>query len=75
MEIITVIEVKQIAFEIESTAKGYAYYGNALYVAKGIPGLSKDDTALLDTWLRGARYDSWRDLQALSNKIAAMEAQ
>ena len=67
--------LKQIAFEIESTSLGYAYYGNALYVAKGIPGLTQDERALLDAWLSGRRPDSWRDLQALSNKIAAMEGQ
>ena len=67
--------LKQIAFEIESTALGYAYFGNALYVAKDIPGLTKDDVLLLDMWLGGRRPDSWRELQALSNKIAAMEDQ
>jgi len=44
-------------------------------VAKGIPGLTQDELALLDAWLSGRRPDSWRDLQALSNKIAAMEGQ
>lgn len=65
--------LKQIAFEIESTALGYTYFGNALYVAKGLPGLTQEDRSLLDAWLQGRRTDSWRSLQELSNKIAAME--
>lgn len=43
----------RIAWELDQTALGNAYYGNALYVSKGIPALSDDDRACLDRWLTG----------------------
>lgn len=43
----------QIARELESTAIGACYYGNALRVAKDIPGLTADDRALLDRYASG----------------------
>lgn len=43
----------QIARELEATATGAWYYGNALRVAKDIPGLTADDRALLDRYASG----------------------
>lgn len=43
----------RIAWELERTAMGDAFYGNALRVAKDIPGLTDDDRALLDRYATG----------------------
>jgi hypothetical protein len=45
----------QIAWELERTALGEAFYGNALRVAKGIQGLSDQDRSLLDRYATGAQ--------------------
>lgn len=52
----------RIAFELNATASGSAYFGNALRVAKDIPGLGDDDLALLDRWATGRQTasDSFR---------------
>lgn len=42
----------QIAAELDETARG-AFYGNALRVAKDIPGLDQDDRSMLDRWATG----------------------
>lgn len=43
----------QIAFELERTALGDGYYGNALRVAKDIHGVSDKDRSLLDRFATG----------------------
>jgi len=43
----------QIAFELERTAVGDGYYGNALRVAKDIHGLTDQDRHLLDRFATG----------------------
>lgn len=45
--------VAQIAFELERTAMGDGFYGNALRVAKDIPGVTDADRALLDRYATG----------------------
>lgn len=45
--------LKQIAWELERTAMGDSYYGNALLVAKDLPGISPEDRALLGRWADG----------------------
>ena len=44
---------KQIAWELEQIALGNSYYGNALRVAKDIPGMTADDRSLLDRYATG----------------------
>lgn len=61
---------KQIAWEIERTAMGDGYWGNALYVAKGLPSANAEDRALLDRYLTGAQTGRDRfALQDLAIKI------
>ena len=43
----------RIAWELERTAMGDGFHGNALRVAKDIPGLTDDDRALLDRYATG----------------------
>lgn len=45
--------VERIAWEMEQTALGNAFYGNALRVAKDIPSLSDEDLSLLDRFATG----------------------
>lgn len=44
---------RRIAWELERTALGDGYFGNALRVAKDLPGLTADDRGLLDRWAAG----------------------
>ncbi|MDD2741264.1 MAG: hypothetical protein PHV02_03265 [Rhodocyclaceae bacterium] len=62
---------RAIAAELAATALGQAYYGNALYVAVDMPGLSEDERLCLKRWLDGGqnRGDGFR-LQDISIKIA-----
>lgn len=46
---------KRIGWELERTALGDGYYGNALRVAKDIPGLTDQDRAVLDRYATGAQ--------------------
>lgn len=48
---------KQIANELEAAANGDRYCGNALYVARDIPGLSMEEIALLNRYLDGSATD------------------
>lgn len=43
----------RIAWELERTAMGDGYYGNALRVAKDMPDATAEDRALLDRWATG----------------------
>ncbi len=69
-------DLRRIAHELTLTAQGQAYYGNALYVAKGIPGLQPGHIAVLERWLSGAaQQKSNADgfaLQEISNLIFSM---
>jgi len=64
---------KQIAWELQSTAMGESYYGNALRVAKDIPGVTVDDRALLDRYAIGSQggmdYVALQDLAIRIFKI------
>ena len=44
---------KQIADELEATANGTSYFGNALYVARDFPWTTHNDRALLTRYLHG----------------------
>lgn len=44
---------RQIAWELERTAKGDGFYGNALRVAKDIPGVTAEERSLLDRYATG----------------------
>ena len=63
---------KQIAWELERTALGDGFYGNALRVAKDMPGVTADDRALLDRFATGmSRATDHVDLQDLAMRIYA----
>lgn len=65
---------KQIGWELERTALCDGFYGNALRVAKDLPGITSEERALLDRFSSGAQVggaDGW-DLQRLSKKIYFM---
>ncbi len=63
---------KQIAVELTATALGKSHFGNALRVAKDIPGVTPEDRSVLDRFATGANSasDGWR-LQEIANKIVA----
>ena len=61
---------KQIAWELERTALGDGFYGNALRVAKDLPGVTADDRALLDRFATGrSRSTDHVALQDLAVRI------
>ena len=59
-----------IANELNSTALGESYHGNALYVARDIPCVTHNDVQCLNRWLNGTNTasDGWR-LQEISSYI------
>lgn len=60
-----------IAAELKKTALGEAYYGNALYVAQDIPGLTDGERECIGRWLTGAqRSTDHIRLQDIANKVA-----
>lgn len=62
--------LKQIAKELTATALGDAYYGNALRVAKDLPGLTDADRALLDRYATGTQSGTDHVcLQVLASQI------
>jgi len=64
----------RIAWELQQTALGHTFYGNALRVAKDIPGLTDDDRALLDRYATGANGKTDHvSLQHLAVRINSME--
>ncbi len=66
----------QIAAELRKTAQGEAYYGNALRVAKDIPGVTDEDRSILDACMtRGIDFDMRMRLQDLAIRISNAEAQ
>lgn len=56
-----------IAKELNSTALGEAYYGNALYVARDLPCVTRNGVQCLNRWLNGTNTasDGWK-LQEIS---------
>ena len=61
---------KQIALELEATAEGISYYGNALYVALDHPATTANDRQMLRRYLYGSELSSDRfRLQDLAIKI------
>lgn len=62
--------VKQIAWELERTAMGDGYHGNALRVAKDLPGVTAADRALLDRFATGRSSGmDYLSLQDLSLRL------
>lgn len=63
----------QIAWELHYTASGDGFHGNALRVAKDIPGVTDEDRALLDRYATGMnRGTDHVELQCLALRISAM---
>lgn len=62
----------RIAWELERTALSDGWYGNALRVAKDIPGVTAEERSLLDRYATGGNFgtDHIR-LQDLALKIDA----
>jgi hypothetical protein len=60
----------QIAKELNATALGESYHGNALYVARDIPCVTHNDVQCLNRWLNGTNSasDGWR-LQKIAGEI------
>lgn len=52
--------IKQIANELQATAQGDAYYGNALYVARDLPEVTHNDKACLTRWIHGTQTSADR---------------
>lgn len=63
-------DLKQIAHELDETAAGRAHYGNALYVAMDIPGMSQSERLCLQAHIQGTdtAYDGWR-LQRIAMRV------
>lgn len=62
---------RAIAAELGKTARGDAYFGNALYVAKDIPGLTDGERECIGRWLTGTqRGTDHVRLQDIATKIA-----
>lgn len=63
---------KRIGWELERTAMGDGYYGNALRVAKDFPELSDEDRSVLDRYATGAqRHSDHIALQVIAMKVYA----
>ncbi len=65
---------KKIAQELFDTAQGISYYGNALYVARDIPGITDIEKDFLEKCLiKGViTFEDRIELQNLSIKIRSM---
>lgn len=65
------INLKAVADELNKAALGYAYFGNAFIIAKGLPFLSAEDKDCLDRCLSGLqRGMDHVALQTIAIKIA-----
>ena len=51
----TQYNLRRIAWELERTALGDGFYGNALRVAKDIPGIRLEDRSMLDRYATGTQ--------------------
>lgn len=70
----SVYNLKRIGWELERTAMGDGYYGNALYVALDIPGVTEKDRQLLHRYLTGGEMKTDHiALQDLAMRIYKME--
>lgn len=64
---------RQIAWELERTAMGDGYYGNALRVAKDLPEVTAEERSLLDRYANGLQTATdHMGLCTLALKIAAL---
>jgi hypothetical protein len=60
----------QISHELYQTAAGEKFYGNALYVAKGIFCITDEDKSCLDRWQVGTNTEEdIKALQYIAGKI------
>ena len=67
---------KRIGWELERTAMGDGYYGNALRVAKDIPGLTDQDRAVLDRYATGAQHGTdYIALQDIAMRVYAAQGE
>lgn len=48
-------DLSRVADELDTTAEGISYYGNALYVAQDFDFLNDFDRAILRRWLNGSQ--------------------
>lgn len=65
---------KQIGWELERTAMGDSYYGNALRTAKDFPCVTDEDRIVLDRWATGAQASTDHiRLQEIAIKVYAFE--
>ncbi len=65
---------QRVADELQKTAMGAGYYGNALYMAMGFDCVSTSDRDVLRRYITG--FDTKGDfhtLQDIANKIGAIE--
>ena len=56
---------KQIAKELDATAMGQSYYGNAFYVARDLQLTIDTDRSMLTRWLNGGQTS--QDFHALQD--------
>lgn len=65
-----IFSIQHMADQLQQTAMGEAYFGNALQVAKEIPGLTQDELELIDRFATGQQKDTDHiALQQLANKL------
>ena len=70
----TPYSLKRIAWELERTAMGDGFYGNALRVAKDIPGITPEDRSVLDRYATGTQTCTDHvHLQWLAQRLLAHE--
>lgn len=66
----TKYDAKRVAKELIATALGEAYHGNALYVAKDIPGLAEEERWVILRYLDGTQCGTDHiELQHIAHKI------
>ena len=70
-----IYDKERIADELEAIALGKAFYGNALYVARDIPDLTKSEKGVLARWLLGIHQSQdYLALQEIANKLRRTNA-
>lgn len=66
-------DLKRIAFELDATANGISYYGNALYVALDLPEITAKEKSMLNRYLYGSELSNDRFLlQELAIKLRGL---
>ena len=70
----TPYNLKCIAGELERTAVGEDFYGNALRVAKDIPDITPEDRSVLDRYATGTQTgtDHVKELRHLHNEVRVL---